>query len=120
MPVNETILYQAGEILGAPDDPVALTVERDERSPLVTLQEVMIRTYPNPFGDEFTLEVTLPEKTDIGIEIVSVMGRALHQEVYSDRLLVRERIATGHFAPGVYLLKVRVNGHTVTRKIIRR
>ena len=120
MPVREAVFYQAGEVLGDPDNPVALTVDRDERSPLAGMGEESISVYPNPFGDEVTLEVTLPEKADIRIELVSVMGRSLFQEVYSGRLFARERIATAHYSPGVYLLKVTVNGHTVTRKVIKR
>lgn len=73
---------------------------------VATQTESVIRILPNPFSDELRIET---EGIDgpMELEIINALG----QRLYKGSFTGRGRIHTGHFAPGVYVIRYG-NGQT--------
>jgi hypothetical protein len=81
--------------------------------------------YPNPFTGASTLELVLPAKSDVSVEVFDVAGRrvreySLPQQAKGFRALQLDgRDMTGKLLPsGVYFCRVHAAGETVTKKIV--
>lgn len=80
-----------------------------------TSDKSQIKAYPNPIKSGQTLTVKLNSLT-ANVELFSVLGRL----VYSDSVsgLDRKEINTSDFKHGLYLLSVKTDDFTVTRRIV--
>lgn len=59
-----------------------------EPSPAVPLYAIQVHNYPNPFAGSTTLEFTLPEASDVEIDVYDMLGRHV------------QRLASGLYPPG--------------------
>lgn len=81
--------------------------------------ETKLNTYPNPTNDFVTVSFKTSATSDIEINIVDVFGRVIISQ--TDKMvfegLYENKIDCSRLAPGIYLLKVRINGAPFIRKI---
>lgn len=78
-----------------------------------------VSLYPNPADTRSQLEFNLTETKSINVNLLDGMGR-LVQDVYSGNAigLQRHDILTGDLAPGLYLVRIEVEGEgQVVRKL---
>ena len=85
----------------------------------------VLQNHPNPFSDETRLQVGLPAKSDVRVEIYDVAGRRVRETVAPaqssgwNTLRIEARDASGHQLPsGVYFYRVHAGAETVTRKMV--
>lgn len=88
-------------------------------------QKSSIQVYPNPFTNELHLNCNLPEKSDVRIEIYSIMGQrkyvyqSSHLEGFSEIILTGSELS--ELPVGVYYLKFMVNNVPVqTQKLMKK
>ncbi len=91
------------------NDGVALSVD-----PLDMTQS--LKVYPNPSSGDFTLDVQLPQATDLHISVMNIHGQVIHQNQVSSVLNHRENIDLSHCAKGMYFIKVN---NTVTKLLVK-
>jgi len=85
----------------------------------------VLPNHPNPFTATTTLEIGLPGKADVAIEVFDVAGRKVRdmrqpgQNAGWRSVAFDGRDDTGRtLASGVYFFKVNANGTTITRKMV--
>jgi len=93
-------------------------------TPALTALSVL-QNHPNPFAGSTELEIGLPSRGDIRVEIYDVAGRRIDTiEVKGaaagwNRMAFSGRDASGRVLPsGVYFYRVSANGETLTRKMV--
>ncbi|MEM6783060.1 MAG: T9SS type A sorting domain-containing protein [Bacteroidota bacterium] len=97
-------------------------VSIDAEDEAVPAEAFAVAAYPNPFADALTVEVALPEATEVRATVYDVLGRVV-AEVPARTLSAgahRLRLATEGLATGVYHVRVQPAGQlervvTVTR-----
>jgi hypothetical protein len=85
----------------------------------------VLQNYPNPFTGETVLQVGLPAKADIRVEIYDVAGRRVREASFNNQavgwrnLRIDSRDDRGQpLASGVYFYRVHARGETVTNKMV--
>ncbi|GIV36596.1 MAG: hypothetical protein KatS3mg032_0975 [Cyclobacteriaceae bacterium] len=90
------------------------------QDPITALEEYLsggIQVYPSPFSNK--LQISTEESGRIqadflnlkGQRVLRVQGQATAQQPLT--------VEAGHLAPGLYLIKINLNGRTVTRKVLK-
>ncbi|MDO5510856.1 MAG: FG-GAP-like repeat-containing protein [Weeksellaceae bacterium] len=73
-----------------------------------------IALYPNPATDHFKVQIA--EGFSAGsLEIMDASGKLLHTTTAID-----QDVKISHLAPGLYFVKITIDGNTVNRKIIKK
>ncbi|GHB73664.1 T9SS type A sorting domain-containing protein [Persicitalea jodogahamensis] len=81
---------------------------------------ISMKIYPVPSEQTITVEVTTRQPSNVYIEMVDLQGRVLRQAAYQDKATRRtQEFRTDDLAKGVYLIRVRSQEATVTRKFVR-
>lgn len=81
--------------------------------------------YPNPFREHTTLSYTLPRASQIRLEVFDALGRRVTviDEAARPAGTHEARLASGGFAPGLYLIRLTVSAdggvRTATRRAVR-
>ncbi|HEY5824704.1 MAG TPA: T9SS type A sorting domain-containing protein, partial [Cyclobacteriaceae bacterium] len=70
--------------------------------------------YPNPFADEFTVE--LPSDQHASIKIMDILGRV----TYQTEGIGKTQLNMGGLASGNYILKIQTDRSTMTRKLLKK
>ncbi|MFV0590666.1 MAG: T9SS type A sorting domain-containing protein [Draconibacterium sp.] len=90
------------------------------------IAEPGIRCYPNPFDSEITIEINIPEQTQVKVEVLNQLGQSV-KFLETGNLMNRgvyrinwngEGENNRTMAPGIYHLKVEVGDKVLHRKII--
>jgi len=83
--------------------------------------ENSIRIYPNPVVDNMNIEFRTSSKSNIGIMIINQQGLALSTSKTVNRIsgewFETKNIST--YPPGVYLLRITIDGKTFTKRFIK-
>ncbi|MEM6783061.1 MAG: T9SS type A sorting domain-containing protein [Bacteroidota bacterium] len=116
---GETVLVAATD-RGVYTSTPLVSIDAEEGA--VPTEASAVAAYPNPFADALTVEVALPEATEVRATVYDVLGRVV-AEVPGRTLGAgthRLPVATDGLATGVYLVRVTVAGQperavTVTR-----
>lgn len=102
---------------------VAATTNAGDLPPIAAL--TVLQNRPNPFANETRLEVGLPAKSDVHVEIFDVAGHRVRDALLPARakgwndLRLDARDDRGAPLPsGVYFYKVHAGAETVTRKMV--
>jgi hypothetical protein len=85
-----------------------------------------LKCYPNPFSDEISIEIYLPEKSGLTAEIISQDGRLVRQLAGNIQMSAGNHIFKwngknsngGTVASGLYYLKIRTDKDELRQKII--
>lgn len=77
--------------------------------------------YPNPNDGIFSLNLSLTQSADIKIEMMDVIGKTIITESYSDMNgSFRRSFDQSHLPKGIYLVRVKINNETITKRLIIR
>jgi hypothetical protein len=79
---------------------------------------------PNPFTEEINLNYTLPEATNVNIELFDIKGAKVatlvSNEIQTGAVSVSKNVAQHTSTPGVYMLKIKIGNKTYTEKIVKK
>jgi Leucine-rich repeat (LRR) protein len=83
------------------------------------VEAALRKPYPNPAGQQATLEYALPEARETTIVAYDVLGRKVATLIEGEREAGRHRlqVETRRFASGVYFVRMRAEGFQQTRRI---
>lgn len=90
----------------------------DQRQSILP-NEVSITSYPNPFRSRATLEYTLPEASEVRIEVYDMLGRRVAVLEDGQKQAGRHTVEFDgtRLSSGVYFGRLETEGETRTRKI---
>ena len=110
----------AGELLIG-----SVTSIENGANPLRPAAIAVRQNYPNPFNDATTIEITLPRRIRISVEIFNLLGQTVCRLFDGDlsagdnRLKWDGRLDSRHPAPsGIYFYRVMADGFTDVRKMV--
>ena len=83
------------------------------------MEAALRKPYPNPAGQQATLEYALPEARKTTVVAYDVLGRKVATLVEGEREAGRHQlqVETQRFASGVYFVRMRAEGFQQTRRI---
>jgi hypothetical protein len=83
------------------------------------VEAALRKPYPNPAGQQATLEYALPEARETTIVAYDVLGRKVATLLEGEREAGRHQlqVETQRFASGVYFVRMRAEGFQQTRRI---
>lgn len=87
----------------------------------VTMDDIASIT-PNPFDDQFTIEISLDKEAHVNIRLTDITGRIIQRvtEQYYFKGTHSFNYSNGSLQSGVYLLETIVNGESSIQKIIKK
>jgi len=82
-------------------------------------QEARLTSYPNPIGEQGTIEYALPEQQEVSLRLYDVMGRVVATLAKGRKEAGRHTapLDAGRLASGVYFVRLRAEGQTLTQKV---
>ena len=84
------------------------------------VSELNVNFYPNPFVDEFNLQLALPKKEEISINLMDVIGRTvLHQTVKLQTGLNEIKINVDRLDPGMYFMNLSIGKEQNQYRLIK-
>ncbi len=75
-----------------------------------------INIYPNPFTNELRIELSDEGNSMTKLEVRDLQSKLIFAEEFNGN---NHLLNTAFYAPGVYILTVRKESHTIVRKIIK-
>lgn len=83
---------------------------------------VIQKIYPNPFNNEFTLEIESTQATNVQLMVYDVLGSQIVSEPQNlEKGNNVIRVITNNLSDGMYLLEINdVNGNIITEKIFHK
>lgn len=81
----------------------------------------LTNSFPNPFSDYFSLDLNLPNSSDVSFVLTDITGKVVRNEFWADQPsgTNQRRIETNELAPGVYLATIRAGTFTQSIKLIK-
>ena len=109
----------------ASSDGVLALVETVQKEMTMPVSFELLQNYPNPFNPETNISFSLPEQTDVTLEIFNILGKKV-------RILIDEPFAAGRHAvvwdgrndngaevaSGVYLYRMQTETIHQTKKML--
>jgi hypothetical protein len=85
-----------------------------------TLENPIIRVYPNPANEELNIRLYREEAKDINIELIQLPGKIIQTkpEMNDHNENVNITISTSHLNPGYYILRIKTGAGTFNRKVL--
>jgi len=80
----------------------------------------LIGNYPNPFNPSTTIKYELPEKGHVVLKVFDILGNEVAELVneFKNEGSYTIRFDAGHLSSGLYILTIRVNGFSATKKMV--
>lgn len=103
--------FVAGQMLGVSTEPV-----ESDRPESVSLGQ----NYPNPFNPSTAISYTLPQASDVRLEVFNLLGQRVALLI-NDRVQAGEHTVTfqaGNLSNGIYIYRLQADGFTQTRKML--
>jgi len=84
-------------------------------------QKFELNAYPNPFGDEVTVNFKLESPSRIALHIYDINGRLIDVPVNENRHAGEHKLQvnTSSLQPGIYIYQLRTNGQLISSKMIK-
>jgi hypothetical protein len=94
----------------------SITVSVDEQPTTVPAQFALLGNYPNPFNPSTTIKFSLPQMSDVTLEVFNILGqRVAVQNLGVQQPGVHEvRFDASHLASGVYNYRLRMGATNAT------
>ncbi|MCB2209182.1 MAG: S8 family peptidase [Bacteroidetes bacterium] len=108
---------------GIPDYMEAHAIMTSIENQMTENESVFVRTFPNPFSSELSVEIRTNKNVNVRFELYNVMGSLIFSENHknSDISTVSPfKHQLTNLNGGIYFLKINANGSTVTKKIMKR
>lgn len=82
-------------------------------------EKVQLTSYPNPMGQQGTVEYALPEEKEVTLRVYDVLGRQVATLANGQKKAGRHtvQLETTQLSSGVYFGRLRVGDQTITQKI---
>jgi hypothetical protein len=80
-------------------------------------KKLIIKVFPNPFNDNFNIDISTEKKAELTIDLIDILGRLVHHSVLNTEGSQRVPISTKDLPSGTYFLKVS-DGQTHTQQKI--
>ncbi|MGZ3904833.1 MAG: M43 family zinc metalloprotease [Bacteroidia bacterium] len=83
--------------------------------------KIGLEVYPNPSADKFTIAFTSSEKHSASVTVTDVLGRTVESTPVTEFPIGENKIMIGEkvtYQPGVYLMNLKMDGQTITKKVI--
>lgn len=87
-------------------------------APIINLQ---VNAFPNPFGNQFTLQLTINESAEVRIDLADVMGKMV-KSISNQRLSAGEHaipIEGYGLSAGVYFARVQIGSVVQTVRVVK-
>jgi hypothetical protein len=81
--------------------------------------ELGLNVYPNPNNGVFTLEVSTGKEIDARIQIITIDGRLVYNDVISGNGVMTKAIDIAELANGIYYLKLETKDAARTYKVLK-
>jgi hypothetical protein len=81
------------------------------------LSGMNITVYPNPAHDNAHIALTMEKKTDVKIEVFTLLGEKSDEMNFENVPSVDYNYNTSHLASGVYFFRITANNNVTTKKI---
>lgn len=81
---------------------------------------VAMNLFPNPTDANSTLQFNMPQTGKLQIEIIDMLGRKA-EDIYNGEMPVGEQqifMPTENLSRGIYMVKLTIDGKTVTKKLV--
>jgi len=81
---------------------------------------ILYQNYPNPFNPETTIGFSLPERTDVKITLVNILGQAVKEIVNNNYSAGRHQVKlnASDLSSGVYFYKLETGSFVTAKKLI--
>ncbi|HYF33165.1 MAG TPA: PA14 domain-containing protein [Chitinophagaceae bacterium] len=89
------------------------------------VKKIRIQAYPNPFTDNIKIDFNnTSANNQVTVDIIDLTGRVVFKQdagrVPAGMNTIRLNVPDGSFAPGIYIVRLNINGQTVnTAKLIK-
>lgn len=82
--------------------------------------EKSLKLFPNPAQNQFSIEFNLINNANVSVELIDLVGNKIIDFYNSKNQVGLQKIncLTADFAAGIYFVKVKVDEHVLTKKII--
>jgi hypothetical protein len=81
--------------------------------------DMVLQVYPNPNDGYFLVKFETTVQNDYSLDVFNAQGQRIYYKSYPGFIGKFSKIVDiGHQSPGVYVVTVRVNGHSYSNKII--
>ena len=75
---------------------------------------------PNPTTGDITLSMTLPERADIRISVVNLLGKEVQTQVLSLPAGQQQQTLSLDALPtGIYIISLQAQGEIISRKVVK-
>jgi hypothetical protein len=92
------------------------TATRVTQTPIDTFE---IKGYPNPFADNFKLDINTSNEANVGVRVYDMLGRAIESKEATVAEIMEQTIGD-HYPSGVYTIIVSQGEHLKTLRMIKR
>lgn len=75
--------------------------------------------FPNPTTGSVVLNAAFHRAVDANVQILNLLGQPLWEANASDATALSEQIDLGNFPDGLYLVRLRVDGRVLTKKLVK-
>ncbi len=100
--------FKNNEVLGTLSKPLVLNFSAEH-----------LRSYPNPFASELTIELTADKSQSISIKMYSIASQLVFEKTVNIQSGLNKVKIMPNIADGVYLLQVQMNGQTLLNKVFK-
>ncbi|MEL6676730.1 MAG: PKD domain-containing protein [Bacteroidota bacterium] len=76
--------------------------------------------YPNPATQQATLDIQLEQARELGWQLLDMQGQVIQQKALGRQWRVKEELALGSLASGMYLIALEIDGYTLHKKLVVR
>ena len=84
-----------------------------------TLNE-SLRVYPNPFGETLTIQLATPVQEAVSVQFYNLLGKTVWSSSQKSADGQMVHLGTSALSPGLYIIRLQVDGQLLTRKINKR
>ena len=87
----------------------------------VLREKFELNAYPNPFGDEVTVQFKLESPSRVALHIYDINGKLIDAPLNENRLAGEHKVQvnTTSLQPGIYIYQLRTNGQLISSKMIK-
>jgi nitrous oxidase accessory protein NosD len=98
----------------------SVTVSIDNEMPEIPNRFALAQNYPNPFNASTVIRYSLPEPSDVIIEIYDILGRKVETLVQGEQQAGYHQVIwnAGKRSSGMYFYRIEAGEYTETRKMV--
>lgn len=118
LPAHSYSVWVQGEVPVIGLGNTARTTTHTTAKALGNHNQSVLKTFPNPFKDQFTLQLPAAAASNTHVQITDLKGKVVYTEKFNRKTKTTFNLA--HLPAGTYLLKVHHNGKTYNEQLIKK